>query len=106
MDIINGQIVQHRDLVDVRTKRLEIICLKKQVDFVESQIKLLQHKYQAHVCLVKLRELEIWSLQISSFQRNSSSLLQASYFGLYKCRVSTILSQLVMLKKNKRAVTS
>jgi hypothetical protein len=30
----------------------------------------------------------------------------ASYFGLYKQRVSTMLSRLLMLKKNKRAVKS
>jgi len=36
MDIINEQIVQYRDSVDVRTKRLEIICLEKQVNFIES----------------------------------------------------------------------
>jgi hypothetical protein len=53
MDVINEQIVQYRDSVDVRTKRLEMICSEKQVNFIESQIKLLQHKYQAHVSLCK-----------------------------------------------------
>jgi hypothetical protein len=33
---------------------------------------------------VKKSELQIWSLQIFSFQRNSKSQLQPPYFELYK----------------------
>jgi hypothetical protein len=55
---------------------------------------------------VKRGELQIWSLQISSFSRNSSSQLQLPYFRLCKYRLWTMLSQLVMLKKNKHAVAS
>jgi hypothetical protein len=51
--------------------------------------------------LVKKDEFQIRSLQISSFPRNSSSQLQPPYFRLCKQRLLTMLSQLVMLKKDK-----
>ncbi len=55
---------------------------------------------------LQISSLQISSLQISSFSRNSGSQLQPPYFRLCKERLWTMLSQLVMLKKNKRAVTS
>ncbi len=55
--------------------------------------------------VVKQSELQIWSLQNLGFPWNSSSYLQA-YFGLWKQRVLTMLSRLVMLKKSQHAVRS
>jgi len=70
------------------------------------QIKILLQATLFLLSWVSQSELQIWSLKYLSFQWNSSSYLQASYFGLCKQKVLTILSRLVMLKKSQHAVTS
>ena len=53
-----------------------------------------------YLYLVKTGDLQVWSLHIPSFPRNSSSKFQRPYFRLCRCTLLTMLSGLVMLKKN------
>ncbi len=54
--------------------------LKKNIKLLPQMTYLLPDKEEE----VKKSELQIWSLQIFSFQQNSRSQLQPAYFELYK----------------------
>jgi hypothetical protein len=74
---------QEKDEEDDNENKGELVPKDERLDQSISNMNMLNiNKIKIHS--VKLSQLEIWSLQISTFQRNSSSKLQASYFELYK----------------------